>query len=113
MLYDYACPCGHTEEREEKIGPSKLEKCPKCKKKKLERQISCPMVFVRQDAKTIGQVMDRNAKKLGRYEKESLRKDYVESGQEAKDKNRKEERELINKISKMSKEQKQRYINEG
>lgn len=114
MIYEYKCEnCGHEEEREEKMGPSKLLKCPKCKKKKLERLISASIGFVRQDAKTIGQVMDRNAKKLGRYEKDHLRKDYILSGQEERDKKRKADREEITKISKMSPEQKQRYIQNG
>jgi putative FmdB family regulatory protein len=114
MIYEYGCECGHREERTEKIGPNKgMKKCPACGKKSLDRLISASIGFVRGEAKTIGQVMDRNAKKLGRYEKESLRKDYVLSGQEAKDKQRKQDREEINKVSKMSKEQQQRYIHDG
>jgi putative FmdB family regulatory protein len=113
MIYEYGCPCGHQEEREEPIGAGKKKKCPACGKRSLERMISATIGFCRREAKTIGQVMDRNAKKLGRYEKDSLRKDYVESGQEARDKKRKSEQEEIRKVSKMSESQKQRYITDG
>jgi putative FmdB family regulatory protein len=113
MLYEYGCECGYTEEKEEKIGPSKVRKCPQCKKKTLERLISAPMTFVRREAKTVGQVMERNSKKLGRYEKEHLRKDYIVSGQEAKDKARKDDMNEMARINKMSPAQKAKYIHEG
>ena len=69
--YDYECQsCGHIMTVEQKPSDKKrYKKCPQCKKNELERVLfSAPQGFVEQEPTTIGQLSDRNRKKMGRYE---------------------------------------------
>lgn len=72
LTYTYECECcGHSFETRQSIKDKALKKCPECGKMKLFRVIGTPLAFITQDPKTVGQLMDRNTKKMGRYEFES------------------------------------------
>lgn len=113
-IYEYRCEnCSHQFEIDRPIKSKPLKKCPSCKKMKLESLLFAPQCFAEREAKTIGQLADRKAKKIGRYERDHFNKAAILSGQVERDKKRKEEKSLLHKISKMSASQKTRYIHEG
>lgn len=86
-----------------------LKKCPVCKKNKLYQDLTGMYGFVVQDAKTIGQLAERNRKKMGRYELENkMAEDKIPEQIAAREK-----RQKINKLSKMNEAQKKKYIMEG
>lgn len=113
--YEYRCEaCQYEFETKQSIKDKPLKKCPECKKNKLERLISAPTVFVRQEAKTLGQQADRNTKKMGTYEKEAREK--ADSDKRIKVKKEKpwwKSEHSTEKIANLSPEAKQRYIMEG
>lgn len=113
--YDYRCnECSHEFETQQSIKDKPLKKCPECKKNKLERLISAPTVFVRQDAKTLGQQADRNTKKMGRYEKQAVEKANSDKRIKVKKENPWWKSEhSVDKIANLGPEAKQRYIMEG
>ena len=103
---------------EKKSEPvNNFSSCPNCGKDSLEVHIVGVSSFsIHGDINTIGQLADSNAKKLGRYGRE-------EKDREAKEKHKqarrglglpdKEKVERMNKINKMTPEQRRRYINTG
>ena len=109
-LYDFECePCAYyTEVRQPMDNPSILE-CPVCGEKTLAKVfINAPHTFVRGEARTIGQLAEKNYKNMGFYEKQDRkRKDQSESS-EVKDK-----RERHQKIVSMTPEQQTKWIREG
>lgn len=109
-IYEYRCPCGHEEDRELPVSKSQLEKCPSCKKKKMERLISVSSGYVRQEAKTLGQLADRNAKKMGRHEVHERDCKKKELGKKQIDQAKVE---LNQKLRRMNNEQKTRWIEKG
>ena len=80
-LYDFECePCAYyTEVRQRMNDPSILE-CPVCGEKTLAKVfINAPHTFVRGEARTIGQLAEKNYKNMGFYEKQDRkRKDQSE-----------------------------------
>lgn len=110
----YKCEtCDFELEQFEALKQAPLKKCPSCGKDDIEPQLFAPAGFVQREPKTVGQIADRKAKKVGKYESEFHREAAILSGQEAKDKARKAEVELNRKISKMSPNAKERFIMEG
>lgn len=111
-LYDYECgTCKYSLNNvQQSIKQKPLKKCDRCGHNTLERIIHPPMVFVKQEASTIGQLSERNSKRLGKYEvqERTLRdKDLKKTAlNEAK-------REMHSQINKMNDKQKQRYIENG
>jgi len=109
-LYDFECePCAYyTEVRQRMHDPSMLE-CPICGEETLVKVfINAPATFVRGEARTIGQLAEKNYKNMGFYEKQDRkRKDQSESS-EVKDK-----RERHQKIVSMTPEQQTKWIREG
>ena len=89
------------------IKAKPLVKCNKCNKMTLERVIYGGDVFVRREATTIGQLSDRNTKKMGKYELESKQKED-NTKQE-----RSEKQKLHKKINSMDDTQKRKWIMEG
>ena len=108
-LYDYVCSnCQHEiEDMYQSIKAKPLVKCDKCNKMTLERVIYGGDVFVRREATTIGQLSDRNTKKMGKYELESKQKED-NTKQE-----RSEKQKLHKKINSMDDTQKRKWIMEG
>lgn len=80
IRYDYKCEdCGYEIEYTQSIKDSAFTKCPSCMSNSLKRVITLGPVFVGQEAKTIGQLADRNTKSMGTYEKQSKRKAHEDS----------------------------------
>ena len=71
-LHDYYCESCGAEFKDvyQKYEDDPLTKCDECGEESLQKIFAAPTVFVRQEAKTIGQLADRNAKKMGRREVE-------------------------------------------
>lgn len=110
--YDYVCTNCKTELKdvEQYIRDKPLVTCGVCKKQSLERVISAPHVFVRGSPTTIGQLSERNSKKLGRYEtQERTIKDKDEKKQALKE----AKKEIHSTLNSMSESQKERYIQDG
>ena len=108
-LYDYVCSsCGHTlEDVSQSIKDKPLVKCEQCGEMALERVIYGGQIFVRREATTIGQLSDRNTKKMGKYELESKRQ------QDNIKRERSEKQKLHKKINSMDDSQKRKWIMEG
>ena len=67
MRYDYECKkCGYAEEVIQSMSDEPLTKCPSCKKKQFRRIIT-NVNFQMKEIKTVGQLAEKNNKKLGRY----------------------------------------------
>lgn len=108
MIYEYRCSsCSHEFEQVQSIKDKPLKKCPSCNKNKLERLISISSGFVRREATTLGQLADRNAKKLGKAEVSERDHKKKEESKTALDQAK---IELNRKINKMSESQKRKYI---
>jgi putative FmdB family regulatory protein len=108
-LYDYVCSNCQYEigDMYQSIKAKPLVKCDKCNKMTLERVIYGGDVFVRREATTIGQLSDRNTKKMGKYELESKQRED-NTKQE-----RSEKQKLHKKINSMDDTQKRKWIMEG
>lgn len=108
-LYDYVCSsCDHKINNvQQSIKDKPLQKCPDCGKRKLERVIYGGDIFVRGEAKTIGQLADRNSKKMGKYERQAKDKQHNMKQEMS------EKRKLNRKINSMTPEQKRKWIADG
>lgn len=110
-IYDFECEkCIIYAEIKQSVSDPDVLQCPSCGEKTLKKVfISPPYVSVRGEAKTIGQLADRNSEKLGTYERQDKEK------ADGLDKKRKEMegRERYRKINSMSKEQQVKWIKDG
>ena len=108
-LYDYVCSnCEHEIENvHQSIKDKPLVKCEQCGETSLERVIYGGHVFVRREATTIGQLSDRNTKKMGKYELQSKQKKHMAK------KKLSEQQKLNRKINSMTSDQKRKWIKEG
>jgi len=110
-LYDFECePCAYyTEIRQGPEDPD-VHLCPHCNSPNLKKVfINFPSISVVGEANTIGQLMDRNTKKMGKYEiQDRNKKNNIHQDKEGQQK-----KELRNKINKMTTEQKVKWIKEG
>ncbi len=103
-IYEYKClECEHELEAYQGVKDAPLIECPDCGKHTLERLISSVFGFVR-DIKTLGQLAEKNTKKAG---------SKLDTPEADKTKKRKEKQREINKINRMTNEQKVKYIREG
>jgi len=119
--YQYLCNnCEYAFEIEQSIKDAKKRKCPECKKSRLKRLIGAPMIFVKGEPQTIGHWAERNTEKMSKYELG----DKMGEQQEAKDKAKKgtsRDKPWYKKhgsatkseISKMSDDQKAKYVKDG
>jgi putative FmdB family regulatory protein len=113
MIYDYECSsCGHKHYNvSQSVKDKPLKKCPACKKQKLQRVIlSAPFVKCT-NITTVGQLAEKNTKKIGKYK-------LSEAAGIADEKAPKSiygaaTRTESRKISKMNTKQKAKYIMEG
>lgn len=109
--YRYKCTnCNNEFDIRMSIKDKPLKKCNECKQSTLERVIFSPQGFVRQEVKTVGQLAERNAKKLGKNEIQERELKNKDQTKLAMDQARKE---LNSKIAKMNEAQKTKYIEEG
>lgn len=113
MLYDYKCDnCSHELiDVYQSIKDDPLLKCPSCGKDTLNRVIYGGLGSFMKDAKTIGQLADRNWSKMGSYQKSEIQAKQSKPQEEspfsfAGKASRKE-------INSMSEQQKQKYIMTG
>jgi putative FmdB family regulatory protein len=108
--YDYSCSsCEHIFEARHGFNED-APPCPECGKNKLEQIINdAPLVFIKGEPSTIGQLADRNTKKMGRYELENKRREDNMD----KHKKHKEVREKRHRLNKMTAKQKTKWIREG
>ncbi len=69
MRYDYECSqedCGFLFEVEQRVTANRMRKCPMCHQRSLERVILvAPLGFVKGRVETIGQLAEKNSKKMG------------------------------------------------
>lgn len=115
MLYDYKCEnCSHEMiDVHQSIKDEALKICPSCGKDSLQRVIYGGLGSFMKDAKTIGQLADKNWSKLGKYRQSEI---------ESKSKEKREEyaspfsafgNASKKEINNMTEEQKKKYILEG
>lgn len=109
MLYDYGCHnCGETlEDVKQSIHDEALTKCPSCGKNTLERVPYGGLGAFVKDAKTIGQIADKNWSNMGSYKRSEIEAQNKTSTDANK---KKEERKAI---AKMNDKQRERYIITG
>lgn len=88
--YTYECQeCEFQFTVEQKMTARTLRKCPECGKVALERVIlSAPYAFVRQDPTTVGQLAERNTKKMGREAVEMTERNRAARDDEVRRQNR-------------------------
>ena len=112
MLYDYKCSdCDHQMvDVQQSINDKPLVKCEKCGRNTLERVLFAPTVFVKQEATTIGQLSERNAKKLGKREVQERTLRDKDSKKTAMQEARKE---MHSKINGMNDSQRRRFVENG
>jgi len=115
MLYDYKCDhCSHEmADVYQSIKEDALVKCPNCGKDTLYRVIYGGLGSFMKDAKTIGQLADKNWSQMGHYQRSETEQKQLENKP-------KEESPLSifggaskKEINKMTVEQKQKYIMTG
>lgn len=108
-VYDYLCSNCETELKDvhQSITEKAIIHCANCGNDTLERVIHSPMIFVRQEATTIGQLSERNTKRLGRSEVEERTLQDKDSKKSALKQARKE---MHSEINKMSATQRRKYI---
>jgi putative FmdB family regulatory protein len=108
-LHDYYCEdCGKEfNDIYQKYEDDPLTDCESCGKKTLQKIFSAPTFFVSQEAKTLGQLAERNAKSMGRREVEERDLKHKEKNKSAMSEAKKE---LYGGINKMSDKQKRKYI---
>lgn len=113
-LYDYLCSNNDCEllweDVQQPISSPQKKKCPKCGMNTLNRIITGGLGgFVRGDATTLGQLAERNSKKMGRYgvgDADGIKNENIDKGLQQ----RREENKIINK---MTDKQKDRFIKGG
>lgn len=115
--YEYKCDkCEHSFEIIQRMADRPLVKCPICKKNKLYRLFFSPMVFVVGEAKTIGQLADRNTKKMSNDQKDSIAEKYKKNKKQVigeKPWYKQNQTKTSKQIQGMNVEQKRKYIENG
>ena len=108
-LYDFECePCVYYTEIQQTMNDPSLLKCPICGEQTLKKVfINPPNLFVRGEAKTIGQLAEKNYNKMGFYEKQDRAKNDTIKNEVT------EKRKQHQKIISMTPEQKVKWIREG
>lgn len=117
--YVYQCDnekCEHSFEQIQRMADNALVKCPICKKKSLHRVFFSPIIFVKGEAKTIGQLADRNSKKMSTDEKQAIEAKYKKNKKEVlgeKPWYKQNQTKSTKQIANMTPEQKRKYIENG
>lgn len=113
--YDYSCEsCGHEiKDLYQSFSEDSLTKCPLCGQDSLSRVIYGGLGTFVKDAKTVGQIADKNWKSMGKYKQseiEQAKKDALQSKESTVAGFGKASRKQINK---MTPEQTKKYIITG
>jgi len=107
-VYDYFCESCQFQlkdvNQESKKPP--IMNCSNCGGS-MERLISAPMIFVKREPTTIGQISERNAKRLGTGETQERR---LREAEEKKEPMNEARREMHKTINSMNENQKERFI---
>ena len=108
-LHDYECAeCGTSfSDVYQKYEEDPLTKCEACGKESLQKIFATPTFFVTQEAKTLGQLADRNAKKMGHRE---VQERELRNKEKTKSTMSEAKKELYSGINKMNDSQKRKYI---
>ena len=109
--YDFECEkCAYYTEIFQKHTDPSTHECPHCGKETLSKvYINPPAMFVRGEAKTIGQMADRNTQKMGKYELEDKKQEHgINKSREGQ-----ETRSVHKKINAMTETQKVKWIRDG
>tara|TARA_Y100000401_G_scaffold117513_1_gene126758 strand:- start:3004 stop:3351 length:348 start_codon:yes stop_codon:yes gene_type:complete len=111
--YDFECEqCAYYAEITQSMDDPAVLPCPVCEQPTMKKVfINPPSVFVRGDAKTVGQLAERNYNNMGFYEK-SEKKEKDSQGSKLSEEQQKK-RKLNHKINSMTPEQKIRWIKNG
>lgn len=108
--YHYkCCECKEEFETFHSIKEPLKKSCPFCELEGLSVVLDGPPVIINKEVKTIGQLAEKNSKALGRY---GLEEKMATDGTLERIKKR-SHREELNKISKLSNENKIKYIETG
>lgn len=107
-IYEYKCEnCDHSFEIKQDWNAGRKRKCPECKKYKLIKVISPPIVVVKGEPQTVRQWAEKNTKKMGRYELDDKKhKDKLDDTTTG-------EKSLKRKLRSMNNKQRDKYIKDG
>jgi putative FmdB family regulatory protein len=110
--YDYKCSNCEYEMTDvyQSIKSDSLVRCSNCEKDTLYRVIHIPYVFVKGEPTTVGQLAEKNSKKMGKTKVQELSLKDKDSKKEAL---KEAKKEIRSKINSMNEEQKRRYIEDG
>lgn len=108
-IYHYKCSCGYDDEIYHSIKEDIRKICPSCSHSTLYVVIDSIPYGKVEEVKTLGQLMEKNSKKLG---KELVQKKMEQDGITELNKKREEMAEM-RKIANFTPEQKEKYIMEG
>jgi len=132
--YEYLCDsCSNNFEIQQSIKDKPINLCDSCGSDSIHRVIHVTTVFCSKDATTLGQLAERNTKKMGKLELEDKRRNHRESEVAARNQasietgmklghkpvlrdnstNPLVDKETVKKINKMSGKEVERYINNG
>lgn len=76
-VYPYKCEaCGHEFDEIQKVKDGPLKKCPECKKNKLRRVITAPILTYVSEPQTVGTLAEKNAKFMSQEQKNKLAAEY-------------------------------------
>lgn len=113
MLYDYVCEhCGHEIiDYYQSIKDIAITKCPQCDCESLQRVVYGGIGHFVKDAKTIGQIADKNWKNLGQYKRSELEAEYKEKNNNTiySDHGKASRKEIVS----MTEKQREKYIITG
>ncbi len=128
-FYEWVCDkCGHVFDEYKSVAKFKRRiKCPECKEKALRQNYGEPLVMC--GPKTLGALADKNADKMGQYEKDKLLGEDMATqiakanrplpkGIKGKriaqtNKIKGEEREIMKKVGRMTQKEQANYIMTG
>lgn len=132
--YEYLCDnCHNNFEIMQSIKAEPVKVCDKCGSDTIHRVIFPTTVFCSKEPKTLGQLAEKNTKKMGRYELQEKRRAHKESEVAARNQASIEtglklghtpklididakpviDKSEVNKINKMTEKQVKDYINNG
>jgi putative FmdB family regulatory protein len=131
--YLYKCQsCGIELEEYQRVADDPLEKCPACKKNKLKRMITAPILTLTSEPKTVGMLAEKNARSISSDQRKKMLEEYKtkkiinrfpegsingtpmkrEEG-EIPDWMKQSRTKKTNEVAKMSNDKIQKYINTG
>lgn len=113
--YDYKCDSCENELNDvyQSFSEEALIKCPSCSQESLVRVIYGGLGTFVKEAKTIGQLADKNWKNMGRYKRSEVESDMKQKAQDSESPLSSLGKASRKQINKMTPEQKKKYIITG